>query len=365
MGFVLISLVLIATTVILFQLKSYVLYEHIREDTRGYASYYYDRDHSEIYCVIGYEVVYRSNRRLLGVSAVFLLFFLAFAIPATFAYSYDTLYHYAKKKPNAQYFIWAVVMGTTFLYPLILISDFWIIIFQGFYERSEGVFSFFYIVALAIIIILPFLDFICVLLLWFVSPGIFKKDFPIPHPSCSHSCHNTSSCSPIFIQIAAVILSTLCFQHLSFHGIYILLGFVASPLQATSLLAFYSAAVFSMVSSFAVVLKVVDIKIVKKWKAKDCVKQVVLLPMVILFVGFVSCFIAFYVQSTIMVGEYRNAGGVTSFIVSLVPSVMLSGLGFIGKKLVDITRSTSNVEANSPEVMPNLLAVEADDNDGA
>ena len=58
--------------------------------------------------------------------------------------------------------------------------------------------------------------------------------------------------------------------------------------------------------------------------------------MVIFFVGFVSCFIASYIQATILVGEYRNSGGLTSFIGSLAPSVLLSLLGLIEKRFVDL-----------------------------
>ena len=134
---------------------------------------------------------------------------------------------------------------------------------RGFREKSGDVFAF-YIVALVSLIVLPILDIICVLLVWFASPEIFKKDFPIPHPPWSCSCHK--SCGPIFIQIAAVFIFTMCLQHLSFHGSYIILGFVTSPLQATSLLAFYSAAAFCVVSLIAVILKVIHIKASKGGK---------------------------------------------------------------------------------------------------
>ena len=278
-----------------------------------------------------------------------------------------------KEKPNAQYFLWAVVMETIVLYPLILTADIWVIVFQGFNERHARVFCY-YIIFLTIMIIMPIFDIICVLLLWFVTSEIFKEDFPIPHPPCSCSCLNRRG--PIFIQIAAVIIFTLCFQHLSFHGLYILLGFAASPLQATSLLAFYSTAAFCMVSFFAVVLKVIDIdiKTIKEWRVKTCVKQLVPLLMVVLFVGFVSCVIAYYVQAAMIVEEYRNGGGITSFVGSLAPSMMLSLLGFVGKKFVDMTKSkntksanggesSSNVETKRKEELENPLLVKSIDAD--
>ena len=278
-----------------------------------------------------------------------------------------------KDNPNAQYFLWAVVLGIiAILYPLILATDIWTIVVRGFHEKSADVFAY-YIVALVSLIVLPILDIICVLLLWRVSPEIFKKDFPIPYPSCSNSRHK--SCGPIFIQIAAVFIFTMCLQHLSFHGSYIILGFATSPLQATSLLAFYSAAAFCVVSLIAVILKVIHIKSIKGWKIKTCVKQLVPLLMVIFFVGFVSCFIAFYIQTTVLVGEYRNSGGLTSFIGSLAPSVLLSLVGLIEKRFVDFDmtkkkttdgvetadQSSSSVEANEDEVLENP-SVELGDN---
>ena len=88
-----------------------MLHRRVHEDTRGYTAYFYDPHHfDEDYCVIGYNAVYASNRLLINLSAICLLFFLTFGIPAAFAYSYDTLYQYVKKNPNAQYFLWAVIM---------------------------------------------------------------------------------------------------------------------------------------------------------------------------------------------------------------------------------------------------------------
>ena len=147
----------------------------------------------------------------------------------------------------------------------------------------------------------------------------------------------------IFRQYVATYVFTLWLQHISFHGFYVLLAFIASPLQTASLVAFYTAAAFCVISFIAVILKVTDVECqgFDRQTCEDCnwkgfLKRLALLLIVMLFFSFVSCFIAYYVETAVLVEEYRNSGGVSVFIGSLAPSIVLSLLGFIGKKIVDV-----------------------------
>lgn len=126
----------------------------------------------------------------------------------------------------------------------------------------------------------------------------------------------------------------------SYHGVYIILSLVASPVMALSHVTFYITATASLVAFLALFLKgIEESKCDERNGTKQLVRNVCkYAPSIFAVFFFILCvfgFGLFYFFFSIMVQDYHHGGNYLSIVGMFLPSLLLGFTGYSGKKLVD------------------------------
>ena len=319
------------------------------EENRGYSAYFFNRDNDNEECIVRSEETYRNNRILIVMSVAFLQLFVYTGVPAAIYHMYEPVHKRAeRKKSNFKYFLWSILVLSVLVALLVLTVDIWTLIDFGINRElssQSDVVANFVIAGVAIVMFL-ILD--AIFACWLTRTGVLKQDFPTPpvlYFLCCCCFTNT-----ILLQSFLIYFLMLSIQLLSFHALMVFLGFIASPTQAISLLAFYFAAAFCLITCTAAFLKAVKFRkaTLKGFDKKKCErfsKGLVTVLLACLFAAFIAFFIAVFLQVVILVGD-QGSGQVNAFVGSLVPSLILGVLGVLGERVVEFegTEKESDVE---------------------
>ena len=151
---------------------------------------------------------------------------------------------------------------------------------------------------------------------------------------------NCTACIILFFSMMCVTLFT---QLVLFNSVYLFMAIIAAPVETGSFLLLYAASLFCFVSFLAVVLKVLHQagphRTNLKWIGY-CLSCVVLLAM--LGAGVIVFIVFTYLYSKLN-EEYRNDGGVMTFIGALLPSLAAAGVGGI---LMVVSRYVNEEKSN-------------------
>ena len=247
----------------------------IGEEYRGYSSYYFHHHKfSRNSCVIGYASGYKSAQFALAIVLISFILVLSFGTPVAIKSVHYTLYKRTesrkekrKNKPwktgesNLKYYniIWATVIVAVCLDAVIIAHDGLVLVFAD-HVILKGTWDTFFILAVVGFFVFLAID-VIVCLIYSNSLEVVEKDFPFPHCFFSHCCssNNEKMCcwkAVGWLRRAAGILAvTVALQLLFFHGVYMFLGFIASPLSSATIIIFYFTTIFCAVIFLAILLK--------------------------------------------------------------------------------------------------------------
>ena len=248
----------------------------IDEEYRGYSSYYFQHNLSHNHCVIGYARSYKFAQTVLGFALFWFVLALSLGTPVAIRSVHNTLNKRKesrkdkrKYKPwktgesNLQYYVWATVMVAALVDVAIIVHDAWLIIAVVF---AEHLWNMFFISAVG-----GFFGFLAtdvvVCMIYSNSFEAFEEDFPFPHFCSSHCCSSNNEVVKNRIgwlrravgwlrRTAGILAVVVALQLLFVHGVYVFLGFIASPLSSTTIIIFYCTTIFCAVIFVAILLKV-------------------------------------------------------------------------------------------------------------
>ena len=172
----------------------------------------------------------------------------------------------------------------------------------------------------AVFIVLSIIEVVVILALAYHNRGKLKK---------------YRTCVPYKVHIlyaAAVFLLVMALQFLAFHGTFILLVFVFSPIPTTCFTLIYISALFSILCAVSIVIKVIHTCHDKKGKiGNERCRYAFLMIVAILFT---FCVLPLDALIFIMLMRARlDYFGVSGFFGALAPTAIVSLIFFIGNKL--------------------------------
>ena len=125
---------------------------------------------------------------------------------------------------------------------------------------------------------------------------------------------------------------------ITFHLPFIFLVFVASPVQTGSTLLLYLTGVFSAISLttlfFATFQNRNDPLVSKTHLSRTYLLKSLYLTLFICILVFTIFFAICFVRITVYVGDVQS-GGIPALIARLAPSVLLGGMGYLGKQVLE------------------------------
>ena len=317
------------------------------ESYQGYSSFYNDSVND--FSVLIYSTTYRENLYILVVALVCLVSFVAVAFPVFISLKYKMIHQYALDSTlNFSDLLWACVIVSFVAVCLILIVDVYYILITQLTNDPPEKWAYY----LGIILLLIFLF---VNLTIAISIGYkFKSDFPIPYVLkilCCCTCNSKKG--SVVAQILAVWIFLDASQLLAFHATFIFFGFVASPIQAASNILLYLTTLFFTATVIALFFSTIkDTR--NKVSGRFFVQKAGLMLVFILLFTF-SVLLAFcFLRLTIYVGD-AESGGIPGLFSSLAPSLLLAGLGFVAKRMLEkhsLMKHFSEDEENNDIVFP-------------
>ena len=319
--------------IFLMQLKSYVKDNRllgVDENSRGFSCYFYGHNKTRDCCVAGLENTYRAIRISAATLILLLLCLFGFGSPPYILRIYDNLSQSAQQPhSNTLYYIWSVCI-TAFLIGLTIIV-FLIKVFVCRYNEANDQtdVQVYYWLTLACLLALPFINFVYAILLSFK----FKLKAKLQNSNCSimFICRN-HNCALVITCTGIAALSSIL-QQLSFCGYNIILAAIASPVHTCPLLLIYLSGTF-----FFVILLAILLKSFHKYGCKAKVCSVTMLIAIVIAIFAVILFIVVKVVAIIAV--HSTDDGILSVAGSLLPTIFLTSVGYLGKRSLKIIRSS-------------------------
>ena len=170
-----------------------------------------------------------------------------------------------------QYYVRAIVMVAALVDVAIIVHDAWLIVAVVF---ADGLWNIFFILAVGAFFGFLATD-VVVCMIYSNSVEAFEEDFPFRQPTSereqSHFCslHCCSSNNEVMKncigwlrravgwlrRTAGILAVVVALQLLFVHGVYVFLGFIASPLSSTTIIIFYCTTISCAVIFVAILLK--------------------------------------------------------------------------------------------------------------
>ena len=140
---------------------------------------------------------------------------------------------------------------------------------------------------------------------------------------------------------AGIYSLVVALQLLTFHGTFILLVFIFSPIPTACFTLIYISALFSIVSAVSIVIKVIHRCREKKVRDKKCHYAFQITGAILLAFCVLSFDALFFI--TLMRARLDNFG-ISGFFGALVPTAIIALISFIGNKLIGENHVESNNE---------------------
>ena len=275
----------------------------MNEEYIGYSSYYFQHNLSHNHCVIGYAGNYKFAQTVLGFALFWFVLALSLGTPVAIGSVHKTLIkrrasrkdkrktkQWKTGESNVQYYVRAIVMVAALVDVAIIVHDAWYIIAVVF---ADGLWNIFFTLAVGVFVWFLATD-VVVCMIYSNSIKAFEEDFPFRQPTsereqshfCSlHCCSSNNevvkdrigwlrravgwlrrtvgwlrrTCTVGWLRRTAGILAVVvALQLLFIHGVYVFLGFIASPLSSTTIIIFYCTTIFCAVIFVAILLKKVS-----------------------------------------------------------------------------------------------------------
>ncbi len=249
-------------------------------DDSGYSVYVVDTDNPSDYCVFDEVHSFYVMRVLFFTSFVILEATSVFSIPLLLASVYET---FKKKmlKGNMRYFVWASFILIVLLIPLLLTCNIFAIV-DILQQQSSTHFHEIFAAGIMMSVILPVLFVIDVVAAILVTRrlkgiagsytkvncfGLYKKLTGYEDIDLEENDDNNEPWwekVKIILHGVVIVAVTFFTQLMLFNFIFVIVGAVAAPVETGSLLMLYIASFFSLISFFAVILKVFHNIVIKK-----------------------------------------------------------------------------------------------------
>ena len=345
------------------QLRSYFLHRSSvlsngmpEAKEKGFSVYYYDLDKPNGYCILNEDGKYKSQRNLLGIGMTLLLIFILFAFPLGFIVVFKQFRNKMKEQTDLRFFVWSLVIAS-FLVSLLIISwDIYTFIENiPFYRSSNNLGNshiLFFLVAVlfGVCFILDIVFVIAALKYIYESNKEgFVKDIPIPllfkeisklcigtterqqgQDRRNPGCYSRVCAESVAIGLGNVI--TMVFMQLcGFHVFFITLGALATPVSTLSIVSFYIAFYFCLVTFIAVLLKTSDAKNPLPWMLASWALAGVIGGIGLACIGVLIAYFYNYIH---MVEDYNYSNGVLVFLGRILPTCIATFLAFCGRRLV-------------------------------
>ena len=305
------------------------------EDLTGYAIYF---NMSEMdYTIVNRRDDYTATANILYISVIVLEVFCTVGLVVLLYSFLDQLYavSYNTRWSQTMYFVWACVIVAFICCVAALTFDF--IVTLGYrLAEADGLpaRANLYYIAIVVAILAILFDLIMAALLTKIKS---KKDFPIPHAIRFICCVNLQCChgNTLFLEVLAILSTLLATQLLAFHSVFLTLAFMASPVQAGASILFIGACIFCAISILTLFLAVVrkrpdHLRVTVKF----VVLRVVTVGLFLFLLAFVVLFSYYFLRVTVFSGDSQT-GGFTSIVASIIPSVLLAGLGWLAKRMFE------------------------------
>ena len=222
--------------------------------------------------MIGYAKDYKSAEIALTIVLILVVLVLSLGTPVAIKSVHNTLYKRTesrkekrKNKPwktgesNLKYYIWATVIVAVCLDAVIIAHDGLVLVFAD-HVILKGTWDTFFILAVVGFFVFLAID-VIVCLIYSNSLEVVEKDFPFPHCFFSHCCSSNNEEMRLWRAVgwlrraAGTLAVMVALQLLFFHGVYMFLGFIASPLSSATIIVFYFTTIFCVVIFLAILLK--------------------------------------------------------------------------------------------------------------
>ncbi len=327
------------------QLLSYVVHRHSVIESgfnaaaeRGYSIYLFS-DNPGDYCVLNEVDEFKTLRNRLAFTFSSMEILAIFIVPLLMVSTYKLV---KKSLWSHMYFVRAIQI---LIIPLIGFFYFCNIsaINSGLKPTTFSDVHKFCDIGIAFAFVLPVADLIFIIVFLFCIHKLEgSNSFEVV---CEKRCE-------VYVYRALSITSiTVFIQFIIFNIFYVLLAAVASPVQTGSLILLYITSFFSLLTFFALILKILITtiqlpEIEKKWKKSLCIistYSILLLLLVIAFTFSIYTFIEFVYKYTDLIQEYRNdRGGLVFF-----SSVIASALAYFWTKIGGFVGNINATQADS------------------
>ena len=138
---------------------------------------------------------------------------------------------------------------------------------------------------------------------------------------------------------AGIFLLVMGLQLLAFHGTFILLVFIFSPIPTACFTLIYISALFSVLTAVSTVIKVIHRRCEKKVDKKKCHYAFQITAAIL----FAICVLSFDTLFFITLARARlDYFGISGFFGALVPTAIITLISFIGNKLIE-----NNIDSNN------------------
>ncbi len=365
------------------QMQYYAEHKHSLADNLGYSMLMYNESLS-LYCVHNREEEYNTIRILLTTAACFLAFFFSIGTPTILVGVYGRLHKkMADRSRDWQYIVWAVAIVAFFLTPAMIAAD---IFFVSNYKRNmdhNTIICYCFLVVTVVTGLLTVALGLCYIIsirgTITVDGEILKfSDFPVPHALelliyafdrfCGFGCKSGKN--------VVIFLACSSFTHflvlVGFHGIYMILGVVASPIVILSRISFYITASLCLVAFTAFFLKFSDKSQCDKLCKTDVqekyfkvIRVISYVPPVLsafLLFASVVMFGVFYYYFSIVINNWHN-DDFLSILGSFLPSALLAFASFCGKELMNcLKEKETDPELQMAQALQTLLSAAGNNN---
>ena len=289
----------------------------VDENSRGYSSFFFNRNNTKDHCVIGQSNTIKIFRISVAIFLILVLILVMIMVPYSFfKYSYyEWIQENIQRESDQWCYMWATVVVLFLVEYFALFVDLYVIVY-GLHEHSHfDDVKWYYFMGLMFVMSHLIVNFFSTIIAasWHNMMAKIKNN-PILFSSQNH---------PVFIIHCIVIGGiVLALQLIVHHAYYIILAFIASPIHAFAFLSLYATGIGCLTVFVALFLK-----------ALIHPKRRCLLIFHVIVVIALLLFIYVSMQIVRFVGEYRNYGGIiSSFIAELVPSVVLGVITYFGRK---------------------------------
>jgi len=318
------------------------------EKSRGYSSYFFNRNNTKDHCIIGQANLIRNIRMGMGGFLIILPFIIAIGFPALVLSSRVRKW-FTKEDSDVPYYARATVITITLLDVAIFCIDIPIIIL-GFHDNTTFTdVVVYYSAGVFFLTVFPFLNFgsayrqVCKRSKDSTkccsqdtpeeskdSITCYSQDTPKESKDSTTCCSqdtpkeskdSTTCCSrETLIPCTLTTVAVFAVQLLSHHSYYIILAIIASPVHSLSFLFLYATGIFCVMNLGIIIVK---LHLKKFLGILECIVLGILSVVVIILV--------IYVITTLMslVGKHQDSG-----VVAVVTQMTLSGVLFLCRKVL-------------------------------